>query len=227
MQIDLPFESAAVGSEPGPPCSIAGSEHGRPDAERTTTNGESKTSNLVPTCVFVRHPRARRYVVRVRADGIVRVTIPRWGSQRQARVFATEQRRWIEKQLRRFEIEKVRPGPCAGLAPDAEREVRARAKRELPVRLAELAAIHHVPVTRVSVRNQRWRWGSCSGSGHICLNWRLVLMPDDVRDYVIIHELMHVKRLDHSPKFWKLVAQACPEYESARRWLRTHQDMLS
>jgi len=75
-------------------------------------------------------------------------------------------------------------------------------------------------VTRVSIRNQQWRWGSCSPDGHICLNWRLATLPEWVRDYVLVHELMHLKRMDHSPKFWKLVAAACPEYEAARAWLR-------
>src|SRR5207248_118497 len=86
---------------------------------------------------------------------------------------------------------------------------RRSAKRELPVRLLQLAAAHRLSVARISVRNQRWRWGSCSRQGHICLNWRLVIMPPDVRDYVLIHELMHLKRMDHSAKFWKLVAQIC------------------
>src|SRR5207342_1840733 len=96
----------------------------------------------------------------------------------------------------------------------------ARAKAELPARLLALAAAHGLQVTRVSVRNQRWRWGSCSRRGHICLNWRLVRMPSSVRDYLMIHELMHLKRMDHSPQFWKLVAAACPDYEAARVWLR-------
>ena len=85
----------------------------------------------------------------------------------------------------------------------------------------ELAARYGLAVSRISIRNQRWRWGSCSRSGHICLNWRLVEMPDEVRDYVLIHELMHLKRMDHSPKFWKLVAEACPAYKDARAWLRS------
>ena len=114
---------------------------------------------------------------------------------------------------------RLRPQPPS-LAPEVERELRARAKRELPARLLELAAEQRLIVTRVSVRNQRWRWGSCSPDGHICLNWRLVHMPDAVRDYVMIHELMHLKRLDHSPKFWKLVSLACPGYQAARQWLR-------
>jgi predicted metal-dependent hydrolase len=167
---------------------------------------------------FVRHPRARRYVVSVRGDGSVRVTIPRGGSKRAARDFAEEQRAWIERQRRRVEAERAVAPPR--IHPEVERAERARAARELPARLLDLARAHGLAVSRVSVRNQRWRWGSCSRTGHICLNWRLVTMPAWVRDYVMIHELMHLKRLDHSPKFWKLVAAACPDYESARNWLR-------
>ena len=105
------------------------------------------------------------------------------------------------------------------------RELRDLAARQLPGRLLALAETHglRAKVERVSVRNQRWRWGSCSRAGHICLNWRLMMMPDWVCDYVLIHELMHLKRMDHSPAFWKLVAQACPAYRDARRWLREHQ----
>ena len=93
---------------------------------------------------------------------------------------------------------------------------------ELPARLRELADVHGLAVTRVTIRNQRTRWGSCGRDGHVCLNWRLVAMPDRVRDYVMIHELMHLRRLDHSPAFWRLVAAACPHYREARQWLRAH-----
>ncbi len=103
-----------------------------------------------------------------------------------------------------------------------QRRLRAQAQRELPPRLMELAAQVGVPVRKVSVRNQRQRWGSCSHSGLICLNWRLVTMPAWVRDYGLYHELMHVKQMDHSPAFWALVAVVCPDYQRARRWLRRH-----
>ncbi len=166
--------------------------------------------------VFTRHPRARRYIIRVGADGAIRVTIPQWGSKREAMAFVDRERVWIEKQQRRVEM---MPPPMAH-ADDPV--LRAAARRELPLRLLELAAQHGLTVTRVSVRNQRWRWGSCSRSGHICLNWRLVTMPPWVRDYVMLHELMHLKRMDHSAKFWKLVAAVCPDYQTARRWLREH-----
>jgi predicted metal-dependent hydrolase len=176
--------------------------------------------------VFVRHPRARRYIIRVVPDGRARVTIPRWGSKREAAAFAARERVWIEKarariaqaRLRRAEVDEQRPD----LPPAAElRLLIARARRELPPRLHQLAAGHGLAVSKVSIRNQRSRWGSCSRRGHICLNWRLVTMPDHVRDYVLIHELMHLKRMDHSPKFWKLVAAACPTYKEARAWLRS------
>jgi hypothetical protein len=181
--------------------------------------------------VFTRHPRARRYVLRVSADGVVRVTIPRWGSKREAAAFAERERAWIEKQRRRNEERRTiseapgTNGEARGTIDDDPQtiaESRARAKRELPPRVFELAARHGLDVARISVRNQRWRWGSCSRAGHICLNWRLVDMPESIRDYVIIHELMHLRRMDHSPRFWKLVEQACPDYQTARRWLRQY-----
>ena len=93
-------------------------------------------------------------------------------------------------------------------------------------RLLELAIRHGLAVSRVSVRNQRSRWGSCGRDGHICLNWQLVLMPASIRDYVLIHELMHLRRMDHSPAYWRLVADACPDYRSARDWLRRHGPSL-
>jgi predicted metal-dependent hydrolase len=188
--------------------------------------------------VFTRHPRARRYVLRVGPDGVVRVTVPRWGSKREAAAFAERERAWIEKQLRRNEERRTsREAPRTNGAdprtsdedprtnsehPRTLREGRARARRDLPPRVYELAARHGLTVARVSIRNQKWRWGSCSHTGHICLNWRLVDMPEPIRDYVIIHELMHLKRMDHSPRFWKLVEKACPDYQTARRWLRRH-----
>ena len=170
--------------------------------------------------VFVRHPKARRYIIRVVSDGTVRVTVPRWGSKREAARFAEREQAWIERERRRVQVDNV-AGSTDPHAADAA--ALARARQELPARLLELAAHHGLTVSRVSIRNQRWRWGSCSPSGHICLNWRLVDMPPSVRDYVIIHELMHLKRMDHSRRFWTLVAAACPDYQTARGWLRTYR----
>ncbi len=169
---------------------------------------------------YVRHPRARRYLIRVKLDGRVRVTIPRRGSRREAEAFVAQQQTWIARQLDR--VAAARERLPRDLPPDEQRVLRARARRELPPRLLELAAQVGLRVSRVSVRNQRHRWGSCSVSGHISLNWRLITMPPWVRDYVLYHELMHLRRMDHSPAFWALVAGVCPRYREARAWLRHH-----
>ena len=79
------------------------------------------------------------------------------------------------------------------------------AKQELPPRCFEFAARHDLSVARVSVRNQRSRWGSCSPRRAIMLNWRLVQMPPDVRDYILWHELMHLRQPNHSIRFWREV----------------------
>ena len=171
-----------------------------------------------PEYYFVRHRRARRYLLRVDPDGRIRVTIPRGGSRREADAFALRNRAWIDAQLSR-----VRP---SAVAVDAQRAWRARAKAVLPERLYELAGRHGCAVKAVSIRSQKTRWGSCGRNGHISLNWRLMLMPDWVRDYVLVHELMHLKRLDHSPKFWRLVEAACPDYRAARQWLRANGPAL-
>jgi predicted metal-dependent hydrolase len=198
MQLGLPLEPRPTNPEPRLP------------------NPESR----IPDPVFVRHPRARRYLIRVEDDGRVRVTVPRWGSKREAAAFAEREYAWIEKQRARLAGQRAAPAR-EPMPKEIERELKNRAKRELPGRLLELAARHALTVTRVSVRNQRWRWGSCSRNGHICLNWRLVQMPDAVRDYVMIHELMHLRRMDHSPKFWKLVEAACPTFQTSRAYLRS------
>jgi predicted metal-dependent hydrolase len=179
---------------------------------------------LDPRVDFVRHPRARRYVVRVRVDGSVRVTIPRWGSRREAEAFLQTERAWVDRQLARACRERqARGAPLSAAEIDA---LKLEARRTLPPRLHEIAMRLGLRVRAVSIRDQRWRWGSCSASGRICLNWRLVRMPGWVRDYIIVHELMHLKRMDHSRAFWALVASACPDHADARQWLRTNQDAL-
>jgi hypothetical protein len=95
---------------------------------------------------FVPHPRARRYVIRVDERGAVRVTIPRWGSRREAEAFAAAEQAWIEQQQRRREVERRRQPREPPLAPEVERALRARAGRELPARLLQLAAVHGLTV---------------------------------------------------------------------------------
>lgn len=178
---------------------------------RGSTIAPPPTGAVAPI-YFVRHRRARRYLLRVEHDGRVRVTIPRGGSKREADAFLQRHTEWVVRQRARL--------ISSAFGPEERRALRERARKELPPRLLEIAAAHGLTVTAISIRNQRTRWGSCGRDGKISLNWRLVLMPPDVRDYVLIHELMHLRRLDHSPAYWKLVAAACPGYGDARQWLR-------
>jgi predicted metal-dependent hydrolase len=163
--------------------------------------------------VLVRHRKARRYIIRVLDDGTLRVTLPWRGSQREALHFVDKCAEWIAKQRQSASAaSRLRRDPLA-------EQLRQRAVDELPPQLLFLAATHGIAVTRVSIRNQRSRWGACSAQGSITLNWRLILVPDFVREYVMLHELMHRRELNHSKRFWGHVRAACPRYREARQWL--------
>lgn len=171
---------------------------------------------------FVRVRRARRYVLRMRPDGTLRVAVPPFGTLSEATAFIRSQQPWIARQ-------RIRALRAAAAQPPAETisELKARAAVELRARLLALADQHGFTVTRVSVRAQRTLWGSCSRrDGSISLNWRLIRMPDDVRDYILLHELAHLHHANHSKAFWRLVATICPTHREARRWLRRHGELL-
>lgn len=112
------------------------------------------------------------------------------------------------------------------LRPALEAQFARRAKIELPGRTWELAAQTGVDVKHVTVRNQRSRWGSCSAGGTISLNWRLVQTPDPVRDYIVYHELMHLREMNHSDRFWSRVEEVCPWWRDAEKWLKRNGSLL-
>ncbi|HEX2854400.1 MAG TPA: SprT family zinc-dependent metalloprotease [Opitutaceae bacterium] len=118
------------------------------------------------------------------------------------------------------------PGFDGDLRPTLEAHFARKAKIELPGRAWELAATTGVDVKQVTVRNQRSRWGSCSVSGTISLNWRLVQTPDSVRDYIICHELMHLREMNHSPRFWARVEEVFPAWREAERWLKRNGSLV-
>ncbi len=112
------------------------------------------------------------------------------------------------------------------LRPTLEAHFLRCAKVELAGRTWELAAETGVEVKEVSVRNQRSRWGSCSSGGVISLNWRLVQTPYSIRDYIIYHELMHLREMNHSDRFWSRVEEVCPTWREAERWLKQNGGLL-
>jgi predicted metal-dependent hydrolase len=112
--------------------------------------------------------------------------------------------------------------PAGDAGPAIERWLRRAARDEIVPRAHRAAAALGREVARVTIRDQRTRWGSCSSTGALSFSWRLVLAPEEVLDYVVWHEACHLRHMDHSPRFWGLVAQHCPGYEAPRRWLREH-----
>lgn len=112
------------------------------------------------------------------------------------------------------------------LGPILEASFRARAKEIFLRRVASLAEQIAVRPKRVEVRDQKTRWGACTGRGTLTFNWRLVLAPPAVLDYVVIHELCHLRHPNHGWRFWELVASFCPSFSAHRAWLRDHGAFL-
>ena len=116
--------------------------------------------------------------------------------------------------------------PTGDPKPAIERWYRRNAAKEIGPRLDAAVAALGTSYTTLTIRNQRTRWGSCSSSGAMSFNWRLLLAPEEVLDYVVWHEACHLRVLDHSPRFWALLAGHLPEYEAPKRWLRRHGQTL-
>jgi hypothetical protein len=101
-----------------------------------------------------------------------------------------------------------------------------KAKKILPARVAGYSAILDFRPKKIRISDTRRRWASCSTSGTLSFCWRLVLAPPEVIDYVIVHELVHMRQPDHSPRFWEKVRSAMPDYEIRKAWLRENERML-
>lgn len=150
--------------------------------------------------LFVKSPRARRVSITVRGSRGVRVAVPMRVSFAAARRATEERLGWIRSALaaveraRAEQPEMVRSAECLD---------RRRARTQLVRRLAELAAAHGYAYNRVFVRNQASLWGSASAAGNINLNARLAVLPSDLSDYVILHELVHTRHRGHGRRFWR------------------------
>lgn len=101
------------------------------------------------------------------------------------------------------------------------------AKQLIFKRVKELSLNHSFKYNKISIRDQKSRWGSCSSNQNLNFNWRLILAPSEILDYVIIHELAHTKEMNHSKDFWNIVKEIIPEYKKQVAWLKTHGNQLT
>ena len=116
--------------------------------------------------------------------------------------------------------------PAVDHRPALERWYRRAARSEIALRLDNATTQTGTPYTTLTIRGQKTRWASCSRTGAMSFNWRLLLAPEQVLDYVIWHEVCHLQIMDHSPRFWALLSERCPEYREHQRWLRKYGGTL-
>ena len=164
-----------------------------------------------------RSPRARNWRLEVPWGAPARLTVPRWTTRAEVEQLLAEKREWVEEQRRR-------QVPRLGLEQLSVSESEARvAARQLVSMLAEDEAERiGVAYRRIRIGGQRTLWGSCSARGTLSFNWRLVLAPLEVLDYVVVHELCHLRVPNHSRRFWTLVERHRPHWKDQRAWLREY-----
>ncbi|MCE9540943.1 M48 family metallopeptidase [Candidatus Kaiserbacteria bacterium] len=161
-------------------------------------------------------PRARAMRIAVLPDGIVRVTVPQHFSAGRLESFVSKYAEWIRKSVARTRGRTVIPAEKARIP-----EYKTRAEALVHARVAHFAGLYGVTYKKISVRAQKTRWGSCSKAGNLSFNYKIALLPHDIVDYIVVHEVCHLLSFDHSPRFWAQVERAVPEHRKLRRALRT------
>jgi len=172
--------------------------------------------------------------IQISREGTVMVRAPRRCSQADIDTFVREKQEWIQKQLALCsqmeagkELRRVQGG-ITGM-PETEAACftyRSRAQQVFARKVAWYARQMQVSYGTVTIRAQKTRWGSCSSRGNLNFNWRLILAPEPVLDYVVIHELAHRKEMNHSAGFWRIVEEIMPDYRQYRGWLKQYGDCL-
>jgi hypothetical protein len=137
--------------------------------------------------------------------------------------FMLKNREWLIKQKKKQE--EIREQAVVITEEERARGVE-KALKIFPERTAYYAKRMGVTYNRITIREQKTRWGSCSAKGNLNFNWKLVLMPPEVLDYVVVHELAHRREMNHSVRFWKVVEAELPDYQARRALLRQYERRL-
>lgn len=164
---------------------------------------------------------ARKSVaIEIKPDGHVVVRAPQRMHDREIQRFLQEKAGWIAKHL---QIAKQRQNIVADKYTDAQiRDFIDAARKDILKRVEFFAPLVGVTVGRITIRKQKTRWGSCSAKGNLNFNCLLMCCPEEVREYVVVHELCHRKELNHSAAFWAEVERILPDYPMRRKWLKVH-----
>ncbi len=158
-------------------------------------------------------------------DGEIIVRAPWLMPEQDVRRFLQEKEDWIGSKLlaqkqRREEREQARQDGQDRLSREEIQDLARQALEVLPARTAYFARLLGVSYGRITIRNQKSRWGSCSAKGNLNYNCLLMLTPPEIQDYVVVHELCHRLEMNHSPRFWDHVASVLPDYRQRRDWLK-------
>ncbi len=157
--------------------------------------------------------RSRRLRLTIASDGDLRLTVPKYFNQSAIDKFLTVHSQLILKKLQLVNSrEKINYGSF--------KDSKIKALSFITSRLEYFSSLYNFKYNRVSVRDQKTRWGSCSKSKNLSFNYKLLFIPPDLADYVIVHELCHLQEMNHSRKFWALVASVTPDYLSKRKALK-------
>ena len=156
--------------------------------------------------------------IRISDEGTVKVRAPYFTSRTWIEKLLWEKRDWIETTLLKIEAKKEHHIPEFSQA--EIKEYRKEARKLLLQKAEYFGRLMEVSHGRITIKDQRTCWGSCSARGNLNFNWRLILMPEEILDYVVVHELAHLKQLNHSPKFWSIVGEILPDYKVRRKWLK-------
>ena len=162
--------------------------------------------------------------IQIKGNGQVIVRAPLRMVKTDIFAFVEKKSAWIEKHLADIAKQQIAAEPPF-TAPELL-ELAAVARQDITRRVAKFAPIVGVDHGRITIRAQKSRWGSCSRKGNLNFNCLLMLCPEEVRDYVVVHELCHRKELNHSPRFWNEVAQIIPSYIESQKWLNENGKRL-
>ena len=122
--------------------------------------------------------------------------------------------------------ETIPSSPPSRLTMQEVREMAIRAADDIPGRVRHWASIMGIKYGRITIRNQKTRWASCSSLGNLNFNCLMMLMPEPVRDYLVVHELCHLKEMNHSRRFWAEVEAVLPDYKRYEKWLKKHGEEI-